>query len=432
MSRTDDFDEALKRSANIDAEQGAIGGCFRKPAILEYLELDARDFFDPRHQCIWSAMESLKGDRLPVDELSVEDVLKRAGKLDAVGGLAYLSQLALRVPTEDATEHYARIVREHACRRRLLYLAGSIPSRVVANEELDELLGDVGRELAACEPAQRDPGGELGPAAVVECREAVAELDQVARGKTVGVPTGVAILDEHIGGLPVGVPSVVGARPAMGKSTLALNIALHAARRGGFGVHIVTYEDPRKTYAQRLLSMESGVDVARVAARTFDSVESAALMRASDAVRALKGLYVEHGHGLDVRTITRRVRSRRRELGTRLVILDYIQLIPHRDRRLRQHEQIEDNMNALAELAGQEGIAVLVLSQLKRPERGEVHRPTLDDFRGSGSIEQVGKLIIGLHKAQQQGELELLVLKNHQGPEAQIIARWDRAHCRIW
>lgn len=432
MTAIDQFSRALDRCHNLDAEQSVLGGCFQRPAILAYLELDQGDFADPRHKCIWSALRALEQDRMPVDEIAVEDVLRRVGKLDAVGGLAYLSQLALRCPNESNTEHYARIVREHACRRRLLYLGSGIAVKVLDDLELDEVLGEVQRELTECEPRRLDTGGELGAAAEAECRATVAGLDDVAHGKPVGIPTGVAILDALIGGLPFGVPSVVGARPGMGKSTLALNIALHAARRGGTGVHVVTFEDPRKTFAQRLLAMESGVDVARIRARTLERTETAALAQAADALRDMTGLYVEHGHGLDARTIARRVRSRRRDLDTRLVVLDYVQRIPHPDRRLRRHEQLDDHMNVIAELAGKEDLAVLVLSQLSRPDRGNDARPTLEDFKGSGAIEEAGKLIIGLHKAQAQGELELLVLKNHQGPKAHVIARWDLPHCRIW
>jgi replicative DNA helicase len=429
----DQLSAALDRSHNLDAEQAALGGCFLRPALVATLELDPCDFFDPRHKVVWEAMQALERDRVPIDELSVEDVLKRAGRLDAVGGLAYLSQLALRVPTEDSTEHYARIVRDHACRRKLLYLGGSIARLVLDGDDLGEVLGEVQRELSACEPRRVGGGGELGVAAAEECRAIVAELDDVARGRTVGVPTGVTILDAQIGGLPVGVPSVVGARPAMGKSTLALNIALHAARQGGFGVHVLTFEDSRKMFAQRLLSMESGVDVGRVGSRHLEPAETAALMQASDGLRGLKGLHVEHGHGLDARAVARRVRSRRREINTRLVVVDYVQRVPHPDRRLRRHEQLDDSMNVFAELAGQEDLAVLVLSQLTRPERGKEDAcPTLEDFKGSGAIEEAGKLIIGLHKSKQQGEIDLLVLKNAQGPQAQVIARWDRAHCRIW
>lgn len=431
MTALDQFSRAMDRCHNLEAEQAVLGGCFFRPDVLSWLELDEGDFFDPRHRAVWRAMQGLAADRVPVDEIAVEDVLKRTGRLEPVGGLAYLSQLALRCPNEDSTAFYANIVREHACRRRLLYLGSGIATKVLEDQELDELLGEVQRELTACEPRRRDAGGELGEAAAEDYRALVSEVDQVARGQTVGVPTGVAILDAQIGGLPDGVPSVLGARPGMGKSTLALNIALYAARTCGYGVHIVTYEDPRKTFAQRLQAMESGVDVMRIRARTVDRQEAAALAQAAESLRQLKGLYVEHGHGLDMRAIVRRVRGRRRELGTRLVVIDYLQRVPHADRRLRRHEQLEDHMDVLAAFAGEENLALLVLSQLKRAEDRD-SRPTLDDFKGSGAIEESGKLIIGLHKAQAVGELELLVLKNAQGPQAQVKASWNRATCRIW
>lgn len=433
VSTVDEFDAAILRARHVEAEQGVIGGCMMRPQVLGWLELEAREFFDPRHHAIWEAMRSLHSTGGAVDEVTVLSKLREMGKDEAVGGLAYLSQLGLRVPNEDSTEHYAAIVHEHFVNRSILYLAASVPSRF--NEEIsgEELLADVQRGLSDIDVRRR--------ADAVDVSEAVAEelgsireflrAQQAGEPVSVGVPTGIEPIDRRIGGIIMGAPTVLGGRPASGKSSFALSIANHSAQ-SGFPVHLFTYEDRRTTFAQRELSFYSGVPVDRIRSRQFERGDLELLGRAKDEFMRPRGIEVEHAHGMPISTLVRRVRGRRRELKTQLVILDYIQLCPATDRRMKRYEAIGANMQQLVELAGRDDLAVLVLSQLGRDNDKEKRRPVMSDLRESGDLEQHAKLILALHSTNRDAPtIEVLVLKNHQGPEAIIDVYYDRARCRI-
>lgn len=419
---------AIERSKNLDAERAVLGGCFIRPEILEWLELESEAFVDPRNRAVWDAMRSLRRDGVPMDELTVADLLRRAGRFPAEGGESYLRELQLRVPTTDNVVAYAEVLREHMTNRRLLLVGSSVASWLESGLSGEELLAYVQRSVAEAEPVRIEAGKDI---ATVVAEEARAIEDHFATpGATVGIPTGIEKLDRNTGGVPIGVPMVIGARPGEGKSTMAMNIGNHAAQ-SGFGVHLFTYEDRSSSWGQRELAYWTGIDVNRIRNRDLNDGDRERIAMAKLEMSDRKNFVVEHAHGQTVQWLLRRVRGRRRELGTKLVIVDYLGLIPETARGQRPHERIEANINALAELAGADNLAVLVLSQLNRKIADREDRvPQLEDFRDSGAIEQVGKLILALQQLD-QSRLGVWVLKNHQGPRAQFDVQYDRPRCRI-
>lgn len=413
----------IERVKDLDAEAAVLGGCFIRPEILQWLELEPDAFVDPRNRAVWEAMETLVRNRIPVDELTVGSQL-RAAERDP--GLAYLAQLALRVPTIDNVVAYAAILREHLVNRRLLLIGSSIGERLDGGLSGEALIADVQRAVAEADPVRAEAGLDVGTA-VAEEAEAI-EAYFAAPGQFIGIPTGIEQIDRNTGGLPLGVPTVIGARPGEGKSTLAMNIANYASQQG-LGVHLFTYEDRRTSWAQRELAYMTGVDVSRIRNRDLSDSDRERVQLAARELRSRTNIVIEHAHGQSAQWLVRRVRGRCRELQTRLVIVDYVQLMPGTQQR--KHEQVEANMNALAELAGHDNLAVLILSQLNRQIEGREGRvPELVDFRDSGSIEQVGKLIMALQQTGPQ-RLGIWVLKNHQGPRAHVQVAYDRPSCRI-
>jgi replicative DNA helicase len=415
---------AMERAKNLDAEQGVLGGCFLRPEMLDWLELESEAFVDPRNRAVWDAMSALREDRIGVDELTVSAWLQRA---DRDPGLAYVAQLRLRVPTTDNVVNYAGTLREHMLNRRLLLIGSSVAGRLEGGLSGEELLADVQRAVAEAEPIRHEAGLDVG---AVVAEEARAIEDYFATpGQCVGIPTGIEQIDRNTGGVPLGVPTVIGARPGEGKSTLAMNIANHAAQKG-MGTHLFTYEDRRSSWGQRELAFWTGIDVSRIRNRDLNEADRERVHIAARELRDRKNIVIEHAHGMSAQWLTRRVRGRSRDLRTKLVIVDYVQLMPG-ERGQKKHEQVEANMNALAELAGHDNLAVLVLSQLnRRVEDRDGRVPELSDFRDSGSIEQVGKLILALQQIDQQ-RLGIWVLKNHQGPRAHVEVTYDRPRCRI-
>lgn len=428
------WDTAVALARDVRAEQSVLGGCLCKPTILDWLELEPEAFWDARHGQVWLAMQALARRRVPIDEVTLAAELRDRGRLQMVGGEMYLAELSLRVPTVDNVVAYAETLRGHLVTRRLLALASSLPSKVRDGTSGEQLLDDVTLSLAEIEPGKRDGGASISELVQREVRAAVEFADRVAKGsgELVGIPTGIDPIDTRTGGLPVGVPTILGARPGNGKSTLGLCIGMRAARRD-LAVHVVTYEDRGPAWAQRTISQETDIPVTRIASRSFGRQDLTAMVFAAEAVRPVTRLWVDHGHGLSADRLVRLVRARKREIGTKLLVLDYLQLIPpmSHERGWKRHEQLTSVLNLLTELIALEGIAGLILSQLNRDADAEERRPRLSDFKACGAIEEVGKLIMALHPARIDNEIEVLILKNSQGPTAQVIARWDRQRCWI-
>lgn len=428
------WDAATALARDVRAEQSVLGGCLLKPTILDWLDLESEAFFDARHRQIWLAMQHMQRARSPLDETTLASELACRGRLELAGGQLYLAELSLRCPTVDNVVAYAETLRAHLVTRRLLALASSLPSRVRDGTSGEELLDDIQLALTEIEPSRVEAGASMADLAAREVRAAVEHADRIAKGtgELVGIPTGIEPLDARTGGLPLGVPTIVGARPGNGKSSLALCIGIRAARRD-LAVHIVTYEDRGPAFAQRAIAQESDVPVTRIAARSFERQDLSAMVFAAESLRPTTRLWVDHGHGLPRDRLMRMVRARRRVMGTKLLVLDYLQRVPHmpHERGWRRHEQLTAVLNDVAEFAGLEDVGVLILSQLNRESEAADRRPRLIDFKECGAIEEVGKLIIALHPARVENELEILVLKNHQGPTAQVIARWDRPRCWI-
>jgi replicative DNA helicase len=416
---------ALERAKSPDAERAVIGGCFVRPEILDWLELEGEAFTDLRHRAVWEAMRSLRRDGVGVDQLTVHAFLQRAHRDP---GAPFLMELETHVTITDNVVAYASILRERMVNRRLLLIGASVASRIESGLSGEELLADVQRAVSEAEPVRTEAGLDIGAAVAEEVQSIESYFASPDAG--VGVATGIAALDRNTGGLPIGVPSVLGARPGEGKSTLAMNIANNAMQRG-HGVHLFTYEDRRSSWAQRELAFHAGIDVSRIRNRDLSDADRDRVQLAARELRDRKGLVIEHAHGESAQWVVRRVRGRRRELGTKLVIVDYVQLMPPSERGQKKHEQVEANMNAMAELAGRDELAVLVISQLNRKMEDRDERvPQLADFRDSGSIEQVGKLILAL-QAISETRLGVWVLKNHQGPKAQFEVQYHRPTCRI-
>lgn len=429
-----EWDHAYEKARDVRAEQAVLGGCFAKPAMLDWLQLEPEAFWDVRHQHIWAAMQTLAAARTPVDELTVAGELRIRERLAAVGGELYLGELGLRVPTVENVVAYAETLRSHLVTRRVLRLFASLPGRISDGEAGEELLGDVLVGLAAIELPPAEEEADAASAVKRELVATVTGIERRERGQPdmASIPTGIGLIDARMSGFPIGVPSVLGARPKVGKSSFALCLALSAARRG-IPVQIVTLEDKRPAWAQRMLAQESGIAVCQIAGRTLAHPETARLVAAAQSLSEFRHLRIDHGHGMPIDRIARMIRARRRDLGTRFVILDYLQLLPPQshEKRSRRDEQLEAAMNAIADLAGADDLAFLVVSQLNRAGEDEGRAPRLSDFRGSGSIEQVGKLVLALHPAQLENEINLLILANHQGPSAKLILRHDRARCFI-
>lgn len=452
--------------ATVDAEAAVLGGCIVAPRLLRDLALEVDSFGHWPHRVVFEAMRNLEAKSSVLDVLTLELELDRMGKLDAVGGVALLGALALHVPTVDNVHEYARRVADDYTKRRVAVTLDSLLARA-RSEDLtgDELLTDAVKALGAIDGAKPDLVSSIGDLA----RRRMADIERMlaeraAGGKPItGFPTGVALLDAKLGGWQPGVVNVIAARPAMGKSALALATA-DACSAAGIGVHVFSLEDSWTAYADRALSRRSQVSAQHLRRVEIDQREVAPLANARMFLMQRKHWLVDDRGGLTAAEIVRAVRRHAERNQTRVVEVDYLQLVKKRDSRMTEYEHLGEVMGTFAEAAKVDDMAYVALSQLNRDiEKRPDKRPTLSDLRGSGELEEKCKVAVGLYRGSYYGgkpkrevdyececpeavkscshaptleqwekQAQICLLKNNNGATGVVPASWHGPTVEIW
>lgn len=456
---------------NLNAEASVLGGVLlRRAALAEpaVSALEVLDFYGPKHQAVWMAMQNLETTSQPIDPITVEAELQRLGKLDAAGGLAFLGELALITPSADRVSDYAAIVGKLSTRRKVIQALGEAQDRLYCADEDDEDLNGAAAKTFAALAIQRvevrsestaRPIGE-----VVKAR--LAHLDRVfearQRGEDVltGVPTGVASLDEKLGGYQPGIVTIVAGRPGMGKSSVFL-AAADAATLAGHGVHVFAFEDSEESLADRAMAALSGVAAEAIRSMSIERGEMRQIGDAINALKARKRWLIEDRPSPYVDDIVRAARREQAANGTKLAIVDYVQLLRGpRGRKYRvadREQELSDIGTELMLAAREDGIAYLLGSQLNRGcEQREDKRPVVSDMRGSGTLEERAKCVVMVYRGcvygpavegvderrDERGEylpdgdewartMELLVEKNSNGRTGRVFATFDGPTMRV-
>ena len=418
--------------SNIEAEQSVLGSLLidRDAVIRVAAFLKAEDFYSANHGIIYQAILDLYNQRTPPDFVTVVDELDRRGRLDDVGGVAYLTELLNSVPTAVHVEYYGRIVERTATLRRLIQAGSEIvqigydPSRDV-EEALDQA------EQALFRVSQKRTLRDFIPISdVLEHYFDKLDVIQQHRGEVVGVPTGFADLDKLTGGLQRSDLVIIAARPSVGKTSFQLGIAHSAAVRHGKSVGIFSLEMSAEQLVQRLLSMETGVDTQRLRLGYIDDDEWDQVSRAFGRL-AEAHVYIDDTPGISVMEVRSKARRLMAEQGLDLVIVDYLQLMQGR-RSENRVQEISDISRGLKGLARELNIPVVALSQLSRAVESRTdHRPLLSDLRESGSIEQDADIVMFLYReelydpdTEKKGIAEVIVAKHRNGPTSTINLRF--------
>jgi replicative DNA helicase len=435
---------------SVEAERSLLGAVLLRPEIAKWADVEPEHFYDPRHRAVWEAMRALAGKDVGIDATTMEAELRRSEKLEAIGGLSYLSEVAIHVPTADNVEHYIKIIRDkYVSREVMLRLADAYRLADAQGIEGDELLNRAAELIGSVSPSARPSGERIGAIVKRTALDFVALQGKKDRGEDVyvGVPTGYEKLDRLIGGIPFGILSVLAGRPSMGKTTLAINIADHADAMG-YQVDYFTLEDLKASFGMRMLSRASRVPGGRYIGLTLNGRDWARTLEAANVVAGTGNWWLEEAAGMTADDIIRSARSRERTGGKgRLMIVDYVQLLEWPPHARSENDAITYSVRKFNRYAA-EGNAVILLSQLNRePEKREDHRPRQSDLRGSGELEQQGKLILmNYHEASYKdadelppdergafvAKLEVIVRKNHNG-ENHLYAElhWDRPTFRV-
>lgn len=421
---------------NTEAEESVLGSMLIEgDAVLTALEILApEDFYKETHRMIFRRMSEMSEAQEAIDMVTLSDRLKATGELERIGGLAELARLANFVPTAANIEYYSRIVSEKAVIRRLIGAATEIAATAYrGSEDLDELLDHA--ERAIFEVAERRT--QKSYVALKEILvETMERLDKQASrgGGVMGVMSGIGDLDHLTSGFQPSDLIILAARPSVGKSALAVNIAKNAGLRSDIPVLYFSLEMSQEQVAQRLLCSDATIPMHRLRSGEVDENDfrrlSVTLGRLAETP-----IFVDDSPSVSVMEIRTRCRRMQAEHGLGLVIIDYLQLMrPARKAENRQQE-ISEMTRSLKGLARELGVPIIALSQLSRAvEQRQEHVPMLSDLRESGAIEQDADLVMFLYadpKERESNIIQLSVAKQRNGPTGMLRLFFARDICRF-
>ena len=419
---------------DIEAEQAIIGSMLTdKDAVIAAIEiLREQDFYREDNRIIYSAILNLYNRSEPIDIITLKAELKSMGKLEAVGGLEYIVQLPDRVPTTSNVEQYIKIVEEKSMLRALIKTADElITLGYDPTQEVEQVIDTAEKKIFEVMQKKNQKGYSSMKDILIDT---FTQLEQLYNQKEMitGVPTGFADLDYRTSGLHNSDLILVAARPAMGKSAFALNIATHAAVRGKVPVAIFSLEMSKEQMANRILCSEAMVDSAKVRTGKIDDEEWGKLAAASGELSEA-GIYIDDTPGISVMEIRAKCRKMKLEKNIGLVVIDYSQLVQGSNRKGGSREQeIAEISRSLKILAKEINVPVIALSQLSRaPEQRVDHRPMLSDLRESGSIEQDADIVMFLYRDDYYNEdtdkkniAEVIIAKHRSGATGTVELLW--------
>jgi replicative DNA helicase len=422
------------------AEQSALGGMMlSNDAVADVTEVvRGLDFYMPKHEVVFDAILNLYSHGEPTDVIAVTDELTKTGLLGRAGGAEYLHTLTGLVPTAANAGYYASIVAEKAVLRRLVEAGTRIVQMGYASEgEVTDLVNNAQAEIYGVTGGLE--GDDYIP--LVEAIDTAVGEIELARGRDgqlAGVPTGFAELDSLTNGLHGGQLIIVGARPAMGKSTLALDFARTAAVHHKLPTIFFSLEMGRSEIATRLLSAESGIPMHVLRKGNMDERDWTRLA----SVRGDIGdapLYIDDSPNMTLVEIRAKCRKLSQRVGLKMVVVDYLQLMTSGKKVESRQQEVSEFSRALKLLAKELGVPIVALAQLNRgPEQRADKKPALSDLRESGSLEQDADIVILLHREAaydrdhpRAGEADLIVAKHRNGATDEIAVAFQGMYSRF-
>ncbi len=422
---------------DLDAEQATLGSIMLNPGALnEIIDIvQFESFYSEKHKIIFKAMIDLFSKNEPIDLLSLATSLKNRGQLEQIGGRSYVTDLTNSVPASTNVKHYAGIVYKKALMRKLIE-AGEHLSTVGFTEsdmDIETLMDDAEKKVFSI---TGDPKGQNFVSIKQSLTETWDHLEKLhdSKGGLGGVSTGFPSLDNLLGGLHKSDLIILAARPSVGKTTLALDIARHAAVRTNVPVGIFSLEMSAQQLTQRMLSAEAHVDAWKLRTGKITREEDFSKIRDSLNELSKAPIYIDDQAGnsiIKMKSVARRLKS---EFGLGLIVVDYLQLMNTSKNYDSMVNQVTEISRSLKGLARELDVPVLALSQLSRAVESRGGKPRLSDLRDSGSIEQDADVVMFIHRedrtgtrtdAESTGIAEILVEKHRNGPVGKIELYFD-------
>lgn len=415
---------------NNEAEQSVIGAIFLEPqALITAAELLVpEDFYRIAHQKIFDTMVSLSDKGQAIDVVTVTEELSAKKELEDVGGISYLTEIANSVPTAANIVFYARIVEEKALLRRLIRVATTIVEDGYAREdEVEALLSEAEKKMM--EVSNRKNAGDFRHIkdVLVETYDNI-ELLHTRKGDITGIPTGFHDLDKMTAGFQRNDLIILAARPSVGKTAFALNVAQNVATKTDENVAIFSLEMGAEQLVMRMLCAEGNIDAQVLRTGALEAEDWRKLTMAMGSL-SNAGIFIDDSSGIRVNEIRSKCRRLQQEHGLGMIIIDYLQLISGSGRSGENRQQeVSEISRSLKGLARELKVPVIALSQLSRGvEQRQDKRPMMSDLRESGSIEQDADIVSFLYRedyydkeTENQNIIEIIIAKQRNGPTGTV------------
>lgn len=415
---------------NSEAEQSVIGAVFLEPqALITASEIViADDFYHIAHQKIFQTMLNLSDQGKAIDLVTVTEELSAKKELEDIGGLSYITELASAVPTAANIAHYAKIVEEKAILRRLIRVASKIADDGYTREdEVEVLLAEAEKKML--EVSNRKNAGDFKHVkdVLVQTFDNIEQL-QSRDGDVTGIPTGFRDLDKMTAGFQRNDLIIVAARPSVGKTAFALNVAQSVAVKARENVAIFSLEMGADQLVMRMLCAEGNIDAQRLRTGALETEDWSKLTMAMGSL-SNSGIYIDDSPGVRMTDIRAKCRRLAKENGLGMILIDYLQLIlgsgkPGENRQ----QEVSEISRSLKGLARELKVPVIALSQLSRGvEQRQDKRPMMSDLRESGSIEQDADIVAFLYRddyydkeSESKDIIEIIIAKQRNGPTGTV------------
>ncbi|MBU3091137.1 replicative DNA helicase [Clostridium sp. CM028] len=417
---------------NLEAEQSVIGSMLiDKTAISRVVEvLKSDDFYRDSHKGIFSAIFDLYQKDTPIDMITLLEHLRSSEKLEASGGITYISEISNSIPSTANLSSYIKIVEDKSTLRKLIRASTEIMENCYNKQDDVEAVMDLA-EQKVFNISQKKNAGDFEPMNTV-LERGFLEIERIFnnKGETTGISSGFPELDDKTAGFQKGDMILIAARPSMGKTTFALNLAEYAALRQGKSVAVFSLEMSKEQLSYKLLCSEANVDMSKLRHGDLEDRDWENIAKASGPLAAAK-IFIDDTAGTSVMDMRSKCRKLKMEHGIDLIVIDYLQLMTGSNTESRQQE-VSEISRSIKALAKEMQCPVIALSQLSRaPEQRTDHRPMLSDLRESGSIEQDADLVMFLYRDEYYNEetedknvAELIIAKQRNGPIGTVKLAW--------
>lgn len=417
---------------NIEAEQSVLGSMIAdKSAIAQAAEvLKVEDFYKEAHQQIFDAIKNMFQRDIAVDLVTLAENLQSSGKLESAGGITYISQLYGSVISTVNVHYYISIVKEKATLRRLIKATAEVMEDCYNKQDkVPEVMESAEKKIF--DIANNRSTSDFEPMSTV-LERGFNEIERLFnnKGDITGIPTGFPELDAKTSGFQKGDMVLIAARPSMGKTTFALNLAQYAALRAGKSVAVFSLEMSKEQLAYKMLCSEANIDMLRLRTGNLEDRDWESMARASGPLGNAK-IYIDDTAGVTVMEMRSKCRRLKIEHGIDLIVIDYLQLMSGSNPDNRQQE-VSEISRSIKALAKEMQCPVIALSQLSRaPEARADHRPMLSDLRESGSIEQDADVVMFLYRdeyynkeTEDKNVAECIIAKQRNGPTGTVKLAW--------